>query len=270
VILVYAPLQETRVSDPARDRNDDFAWARFDPEAYVAHYYGDPHPDDDDVVRRTSAALAAPGRDDLEIVDVGTGPNLFPLLAALPFARKLTVWEYAESNIAWLRRELARDALRAPWTHFWEVAAAAHGRAHGAVQDPAAALRARTEIVQGSIFDLPSRRWDAATMFFCAESITARQDEFERACEAFARAAKPGGVLAAAFLAGSRGYEVGDRTLSGGGGFSGPIAPGLSRAGAGRRIGGDRRHERRDPQRLHGNGVSQRACGVNGARNSPV
>ena len=68
----------------------------------------------------------------------------------------------------------------------------------------------RTEVVQGSIFDLPQRRWDAATMFFCAESITAEQQEFERACAAFAGAVKPGGVLAAAFLAGSRGYRVGE------------------------------------------------------------
>jgi hypothetical protein len=73
-----------------------------------------------------------------------------------------------------------------------------------------AALAQRTEVVQGSIFDLPQRTWDAATMFFCAESITAEQREFERACRAFARAVRPGGVLAAAFLAGSNGYRVGE------------------------------------------------------------
>lgn len=194
----------------AKDRNEDFAWTRFDPDAYVAHYYGEPHPDDDEVVRRTAAALAAAGRDDLEVVDVGTGPNLFPLFAAAPVAQRLTAWEYADSNIAWLKRELARDALRPPWDHFWQVAASAHAPASLPNGDPTAMLREKTEIVQGSIFDLPKRRWDAATMFFCAESITARQDEFEGACAAFARAVRSGGVLAAAFLAGSRGYRVGE------------------------------------------------------------
>jgi hypothetical protein len=193
----------------AGDRNEDFAWTRFDPEAYVAHYYGDPHPDDDEVVRRTCRALSAAGRSDLDVVDVGTGPNLFPLLAAMPVSRRLTVWEYADSNIAWLKRELARAELRAPWSHFWEVAASAHDLGH-ARRDPTVELCEKTEIVQGSIFDLPVRRWSAATMFFCAESITARQDEFERACAAFARAVIPDGVLAAAFLAGSRGYRVGE------------------------------------------------------------
>jgi hypothetical protein len=73
------------------------------------------------------------------------------------------------------------------------------------------ALRAKTEVLQGSIFDLPERRWDVATMFFCAESITERRDEFERACTAYARSAKQGGALIAAFLVRSAGYVVADR-----------------------------------------------------------
>ncbi|MGD9501623.1 MAG: hypothetical protein AB7V40_03950, partial [Methyloceanibacter sp.] len=65
----------------------------------------------------------------------------------------------------------------------------------------------------GSIFALPERTFDAATMFFCAESITGRQDEFEAACAAFARCVKPGGSLVAAFLANSEGYAVKDRSF---------------------------------------------------------
>ncbi len=187
--------------------NEDFAWGDFDPDAYVEHYYGDPHPDDDEVVRLSCQALAGAGRSDLDFIDVGTGPNLFPLFAALPVSKRLTVWEYAESNIAWMRRELASGVLRSPWTHFWDVARGAHAPSPS-IANPIAALNDRTEIVQGSIFDLPTHRWDAATMFFCAESITERQGEFERACAAFARCVKPGGVLAGAFLAGSRGYQV--------------------------------------------------------------
>jgi hypothetical protein len=190
--------------------NADFAWAKFDPEAYVEHYYADPHPDDDEVVRMTCRALAASGRRDLETIDVGTGPNLFPLFAALPVSARLTVCEYGEANIAWMRKTLAAGHLAPPWTHFWDVARGAHGPAAHAIAEPVAELSKRTEVIQGSIFDLPERRWDAGTMFFCAESITAQQDEFERACAAYARAVRSGGVLAAAFLAGSRGYTVGD------------------------------------------------------------
>ncbi|MGE3142769.1 MAG: hypothetical protein AB7L65_05570 [Hyphomonadaceae bacterium] len=193
-------------ADKAPSGNDDFAWRRFDPEAYVAHYYADPHPDDDEAVRMTARALAAlaPGAD---VLDVGTGPNLFPLMAALPRASTVTAWEFSSANTDWLRRELARKTLRAPWPHFWNVVREGYG-GEMLADDPLPALKAKARIVEGSIFDLPARRWDGATMFFCAESITERQEEFERACHAFARAVKPGGVLAAAFLAKSEGYVV--------------------------------------------------------------
>jgi hypothetical protein len=46
------------------------------------------------------------------VVDVGTGPNLIPLFCALPRARRLTAWEYAESNVALLDAELRRDEMR--------------------------------------------------------------------------------------------------------------------------------------------------------------
>jgi hypothetical protein len=200
------------MSDRTPHGNDDFAWSRFDPEAYVAHYYADPHPDDDRVVRMTAEVLAraADGGRTLDTIDVGTGPNLFPLLAALPVAAHVTAWEYSEANVAWLNKELAAGKLRAPWGHFWDIARAAHDPARADIADPIQTLAARADIVQGSIFDLPKRRWDAATMFFCAESITEQQEEFERACAAFAGAVRPGGALAAAFLAGSRGYQVGE------------------------------------------------------------
>ena len=39
--------------DPARapSGNADYRWAQFDSEAYFQHYYGEPHGDDDLVIR---------------------------------------------------------------------------------------------------------------------------------------------------------------------------------------------------------------------------
>ncbi|HYD15532.1 MAG TPA: hypothetical protein VEA77_03945 [Hyphomicrobium sp.] len=196
----------------AKHGNADYQWAKFDSEAYFQHYYGEPHPDDDLVIRvaveKLKQALPA---GDLDVVDVGTGPNLIPLFCALPRARKLTAWEYAESNVAWLREELSRDVMRPQWQHFWEVTRAAYGPDWALPGNPIPALRDKCVVTQGSIFELPQRNWDAATMFFCAESITERQDEFEAACAAFARSVRSGGMLAAAFLVRSEGYVVADR-----------------------------------------------------------
>jgi hypothetical protein len=197
-------------SEPPPSGNADYQWARFDSEAYFQHYYGEPHPDDDRVIRCAVEAMkhAPPVGADLDVVDVGTGPNLIPLFCALPRARSLTVWEYAESNIAWLGAEMLRAEMRPQWQHFWSVARYAYQPDYDLPGDPMPALRAKTVLRQGSIFELPERAWHSGTMFFCAESITGRQDEFEAACSAFARCVKPGGALTAAFLVRSAGYLV--------------------------------------------------------------
>jgi NNMT/PNMT/TEMT family len=197
---------------PARQpsRNADYRWAKFDSEAYFQHYYGEPHPDDDRVISLAVAAMksAPPLGGELDVVDVGTGPNLFPLFCTLPRARRLTAWEYAESNVAWLEAELKRQDTRPQWRHFWQVAREAYAPDFTLPEDPIPLLREKCTIARGSVFDLPERQWQAATMFFCAESITEQQDEFEAACRAYARCVKRGGVLAAAFLARSSGYAV--------------------------------------------------------------
>lgn len=196
---------------PAPSGNADYQWARFDSEAYFQHYYGEPHPDDDCVIRFAVEAMkrAAPIDAELDIVDVGTGPSLIPFFCALPRARRLTAWEYAESNVAWLEAEVQSREMRPQWRHFWSVVRDAY-QSDELPEDPMPLLRAKSMIRRGSVFDLPERSWDAATMFFCAESITERQDEFEAACVAFARCVKPGGMLAAAFLVRSAGYIVAD------------------------------------------------------------
>jgi NNMT/PNMT/TEMT family len=195
--------------------NADYPWAKFDSETYFQHYYGEPHPDDDLVIRHAVAAMktAAPIGTALDVVDVGTGPNLIPLFCALPRVRQLTAWEYAESNVAWLDAELRRAEMRSQWRHFWAVTREAYGPEWRLPDDPMPMLRTKSVVRRGSIFDLPERTWDAATMFFCAESITERQDEFEAACTAFARCVKRGGTLAAAFLVRSAGYRVADRSF---------------------------------------------------------
>lgn len=56
--------------------NADYRWAQFDSEAYFQHYYGEPHPDDDLVIRHAVEAMqhAPPAGAELEVIDVGTGP----------------------------------------------------------------------------------------------------------------------------------------------------------------------------------------------------
>ena len=113
------------MADTSREAgNSEFSWDRFDSESYFQHYYGEPHPDDDQVIKLAVAALKKAGasaREPLDVVDVGTGPNFIPLFAALPVAAHLTAWEYSKNNVDWLRAELAKSDMRSQWQHFWGV-----------------------------------------------------------------------------------------------------------------------------------------------------
>jgi hypothetical protein len=194
--------------------NADYVWDQFDSEAYFQHYYGDPHPDDDLVIQLAVKAFkkaAAAGDKPYDLVDVGTGPNLIPFFSALPVSAKLTAWEYAQSNVNWLKKELASDEMRPQWRHFWPVARQAYAPEFETPENPLPVLRQMTTVTQGSIFDLPKRQWTAGTMFFCAESITSRFDEFEQGVAAYCQSVKQGGLLAAAFLVRSGGYVVADK-----------------------------------------------------------
>jgi hypothetical protein len=193
--------------------NESYDWSKFDTDYYFGHYYNEAHPDDDALCRATTVALACaiPIGEPLDVIDVGTGPNLLPLLTAAPRARRLTAWEFAPTNIAWLRAELAGHEPRWQWQHYWRLVREATPAGGDLPQNPLDALRGKVDVHQGSIFDLPEARWDAATMFFCAESITQQQDEFDRACGCFARAVRPGGTLVGAFLNRSDGYVVAGR-----------------------------------------------------------
>jgi SAM-dependent methyltransferase len=193
--------------------NESYDWSKFDTDSYFGHYYNEAHPDDDALCRLATEALgrAAPAGQPLDVIDVGTGPNLLPLLTALPRAGRLTAWEYAPTNIAWLKAELEGDAPRWQWQHYWRLVRETAEDGDRLAENPLEALRGKVDVHQGSIFDLPTAGWDAATMFFCAESMTQRQDEFDRACRCFAGAVRPGGTLVGAFLNRSDGYVVAGR-----------------------------------------------------------
>jgi hypothetical protein len=193
--------------------NGAYSWDQFDSESYFQHYYGEPHVDDEVLVGLVSRAIARaePAGRPLETIDIGTGPNLFPLLCALPRASRLTAWEFSASNVAWLEAELRAPQLRLQWSHFWRVVEASVGGAVALPADPLRELEARTTIRQSSVYDLPEAGWDLATMFFCAESITGDEAEFDRACARFAGCVRPGGTVVGAFLVGSSDYEVAGR-----------------------------------------------------------
>ena len=65
-------------------------------------------------------------------------------------------------------------------------------------------------MTKGDIFNLGADEYDMGTMFFVAESITGREQEFKSAVRAFIRSLRLHAPFAAAFMKDSSGYQVGN------------------------------------------------------------
>jgi hypothetical protein len=198
--------------------NADASWNGFSSHDYWRRNYRQLHAEDQEIIRRVSHFLIEvfAGRPRAQRgIDVGSGTNLYPALLMLPWTEQILLTDDSESNVAWLHDQLAEDTSEWTWRPFWREMREAKG--YNEVDGPRQLLREACAnepgyagIERRSVFDLPKARWDLGTMFFVAESITARPDEFGAAVACFARALKRGAPFAAAFMTGSAGYEVAD------------------------------------------------------------
>jgi len=213
--LTFQPMVDVA---PRVLHNAEVQWNTFSPEDYWERNYLKLQAEDQEIIRRVSQffVAACSGRPRARRgIDVGSGTNLYPALLTLPWTDQLLLTDFSASNVRWLRRELADDSFAWRWQPFWDEL---HGvERYAEIDDPRKHLQVACHSEPGyagieplSVFGLPKARWDLGTMFFVAESITEDPEEFGAAIVGFAEALKPGAPFAAAFMAGSEGYEVAD------------------------------------------------------------
>jgi hypothetical protein len=186
-------------------------WDDFDSHAYWKHNYAALREDDQLFLRRIGgffgavSASARPHSGTWRGVDVGSGTNLYPALAMLPLCAEIELWEHGQKNYDWLRHEV--QSYSTYWDPFWRVL-----RGHAEYAPIGRSARRRlakaARVVKGNLFDLRADHYDVGTMFFVAESITNRSDEFELAVQAFTRSLRHGAPFAAAFMRNSNGYQI--------------------------------------------------------------
>jgi NNMT/PNMT/TEMT family len=190
-------------------RNDAAPWSDFDADGYAKVNYATVLPEDAEIVRfATSFLIRACGAHPAtrRAVDVGAGPNLYPALLMLPWARQIVFTEYAQTNIDWLTRNLTDAPGEWAWQPFWDLMACQPGYEN--VARPRQRLAAQHDIVKVSVFDLPANTWDLGSMFFVADGISSDEAEFEAAVRRFLGALTPGSPFMMAFMEGSAGYDV--------------------------------------------------------------
>lgn len=189
--------------------NRDVAWNRFDTAGYLADNYATLHDFDRRIITALSPYYRSLGAGSLaSSLDVGTGPNLYPLMLAGAASRRLEVLEYSTRNVAYLER-VRRTGADPGWAPFWNLCR----QLNPALPADLDRVLDRLTVHHGDAFDLPAHRHDLVSMFFMAESVTGDRDEFAELGRRFAAAATPGGHLVAAYMAGMPRYELGGETL---------------------------------------------------------
>lgn len=189
--------------------NADFAWDEFDPDWYAKHNYDTLLEDDREILSRVRDFFTdvLDGRRLPRGIDVGAGANLYPSLAMLPFCSEITLSERGAANRRWLDEQIKGPAgYGRSWDAFWHLLS--EKQPYRELPDPRRALRDRARIQHGDVFKLGRRQWDLGTMFFVAESLTAREREFRIAAHRFVNSLRIDAPFAAAFMRNSLGYTV--------------------------------------------------------------
>src|SRR3989344_2225957 len=81
--------------------NSQILWEKFDPESYVRNNYSYIHPEDRNIIKilikyyENIAQIIAS-------VEIGCGPNIYPLMLALPKVKYIDVIEYSTRNKSYL------------------------------------------------------------------------------------------------------------------------------------------------------------------------
>jgi len=190
--------------------NEDVAWDEFDSQAYFLHNYGKLRWDDAAIIKIIADFFEStlPEKFIGHAIDVGSGTNLYPALTMLPYSFRVTLYERAYTNRVWLDQTLVKP--QGSWWQFWQEVSG--GRRHyDLITKPFELLADRAEVAKGNVFDLKPNMYNLGTMFFVAESITTRDDEFRRATRLFIDSLVSGAPFAAAFMRNSSGYFVGNK-----------------------------------------------------------
>ncbi|MEV5974002.1 class I SAM-dependent methyltransferase [Streptomyces sp. NPDC051921] len=190
-------------------RNRDADWNAWPVAEYLAENYRRMHPCDRGVIHHHCAFYRqfAPGSL-ARTLELGAGPNLYPLTLAAGAGRRIEALEPSAANLAFLRRQLT-DGPEDSWQPFYGLARALDPALPATLTE----ALARVNVVRGDAGDLVDGRYDTASMNFVAESVTEDFDEFTALCAAFVRSVRPGGGLVAAFMERMPSYRIGEGPL---------------------------------------------------------
>jgi len=187
-------------------RNSEVDWNRWPVQDYLAENYRRLHLSDAAIIDHHSAYYRAIPPDSLDrSLELGAGPNLYPLLLAAACSCRIHAVDPSAANVGYLRRQVTQGP-DASWTPFYQRCR----QLNPALPEAITQALARVEVIQADGREIGGGAYDLASMHFVAEAATEDDDEFAAFCRAFIRAVRPGGHLVAAFMENLGRYRLGD------------------------------------------------------------
>jgi hypothetical protein len=185
-------------------RNRDVDWDVWPVADYLNENYRRLHAADIAVIEHHSAVYRELPVDGVDrSLELGAGPNLYPLMLAAAAARRIEAVEPSAAGLAYLRKQLSYGADR-DWEAFYTCC-----RRNNAVLPPRLAdALSRVEVVAGGASSLPVSWYGSGSMNFVAESVTEDRAEFVAICHAFVHSVRPGAPLVASFMENMGQYRI--------------------------------------------------------------
>lgn len=199
-------------------------WDEFNSDEYIGHNYRDGVlPEDQEMIRGMMAGIETldvpPYQADV-VADIGNA-GVFHYSGILQHlvapGGRIEYTEYSPHGLHVARRTLetyAQTGDMGYWEKFGDTVLQV---------DPGYAVGPRGEVVHptarslglgvarhGNIYDLKPGAYDAAGTFYCPDSISTKQEDWNAATESFVKSVKPGGLVVVTAMQQSEGYTTPD------------------------------------------------------------
>jgi hypothetical protein len=179
-------------------RNSDVDWDQWPVEDYLAEIYRELHVSDAAVIDHHSEFYRRFAPQSLaHTLEIGAGPNLYPLMLAAAASQRIHALDYSASNVAYLERQLT-DGADESWIPFYTRCRTLNPDLPQTLTD----ALSRVYVTQGDGLLMPAGVYDLASMSFVAEGCSEDTAEFTGFCQAFINSVRIGGYLVAAFVEG--------------------------------------------------------------------
>jgi hypothetical protein len=190
-------------------------FSSFDPRNYLAEYYDRVGPENDGLLAFYARAYRTAGAGG-QLLEVGGGPVIYPLLSAAAVVREIHFTDALQSNLDEVKRALEGSPDAFDWRPFTRRALE-HERgalpSEAEVSDRLALVGSRvTKLLPLDVRRLAeaSAGYDIVQANFVLDSITSTHDEWERLLRMLVDRVRPGGTLLMCALEGSRWWRIGD------------------------------------------------------------